>query len=487
MSENNKQILSGSEMTQNRAYCGTKLYFLSVMRIALPVALQAMLQSSFSMVDQVMVGQLGSRSIAAVEIAGKPGFILTCVTGAVAAITGIMVSQYIGKKDAQAVSSSMSVNLVTAVLLASCFAGFGIGIPGKISGIFTEDPKVTEIAASYLRVIALAYLPMAVSTILAVRIRCMERAAWPLYVSIVSALLNTGLNWLLIFGHCGFPQLGVLGAAIASVISQAAGMILMILVYLRVVKMETSYDRETVKLLKDGEGFPDQSSGTGKVYFSFDLGKNGFRQYAAMLLPVVLNEFLWSVGENVNTYVYGHVGTGELAAMALTGPVQGLMIGALSGISQAAGILVGKRLGEEEYEKGYEESKLLCIYGLAGAILLSLLLIVLRAPYTRIFHVEGEVRQTAQQLLLAFAVLAPVKVENMILGGGIVRSGGRTKYIMMVDMIGTWLIGVPLALFTGLVLHLPIVLVYFILSQEELVRLIITLFIFRRKEWMQTL
>ena len=487
MSKNKKQTLSGSGTTQNRAYYGTKLYFLSVMRIALPVALQAMLQSSFSMVDQVMVGQLGSKSIAAVEIAGKPGFILTCVIGAVAAITGIMVSQYIGKKDAQAVSSSMSVNLLTATLLAACFAGFGIGMPGKITDIFSKDPNVTEIAATYLRIIALAYLPAAVSTILAVRVRCMECAAWPLYVSIVSALINTGLNWLLIFGHCGFPQLGVSGAAIASVISQVAGVILMILVYLRTVKMGTSFDREAVKSHRDGAGFSDQNSETGKAHLSFHLGKNGFRQYAAMLLPVVLNEFLWSVGQNVNTYVYGHLGTGELAAMALTGPVQGLMIGALSGISQAAGILVGKRLGEEAYEKGYEESKLLCIYGLAGAILLSLLLLVLRVPYTRIFHVEEDVRQIAQQLLLAFAVLAPVKVENMILGGGIVRSGGRTKYIMMVDMIGTWLIGVPLALFTGLVLHLPIVLVYFILSQEELVRLIITLFIFRGKKWMRTL
>ena len=97
------------------------------------------------------------------------------------------------------------------------------------------------------------------------------------------------------------------------------------------------------------------------------------------------------------------------------------------------------------------------------------------------------VKETAAQLLLAFAVLAPIKVENMILGGGVIRSGGRTRYIMMIDMFGTWVVGVPLGLLTGLVLKLPIVWVYFILSQEELVRLLITIVMFRSRKWMETI
>ena len=206
-----------------------------------------------------------------------------------------------------------------------------------------------------------------------------------------------------------------------------------------------------------------------------------------MLLPVVVNEFLWSVGQNVNTYIYGHIGTRGLAAMSLTGPIQGLLIGALSGISQAAGIIIGKRLGQKEYEAAYKESKLLCLYGLVSSLLLSVALIGFRNLYTEIYQVEDVVKETAAQLLLAFAVLAPIKVENMILGGGVIRSGGRTRYIMMIDMFGTWVVGVPLGLLTGLVLKLPIVWVYFILSQEELVRLLITIVMFRSRKWMETI
>ena len=220
---------------------------------------------------------------------------------------------------------------------------------------------------------------------------------------------------------------------------------------------------------------------------SLHLRGEEWEQFFRMLLPVMLNEFLWSVGQNVYTSVYGHMGTQELAAMSLTGAVQGLMIGALGGISQAAGIIIGKRLGQGEYDRAYRESIRLCLYGLAGSLLLSLGLTALRGSYVRLFQVEEDIRETGASLLLAFAVLAPVKVQNMILGGGILRSGGRTKYIMIIDLCGTWLIGVPLALWTARVLRLPIVWVYFILSQEELVRLIISLFMFRSRKWMKTL
>ena len=127
------------------------------------------------------------------------------------------------------------------------------------------------------------------------------------------------------------------------------------------------------------------------------------------------------------------------------------------------------------------------MYGFIGSIILSVTIIVLKAPYVHLFNVVDDVRTIGLALLTAFAVLMPIKVQNMILGGGIIRSGGRTKYIMMIDMLGTWLIGVPLALLTGLVFKLPIVWVYFILSQEELVRFIISIFMFRSRKWMNTI
>ncbi len=434
-------------------------FFRKSMKIAVPVALQAMLQSSFSMIDQVMVGQLGKTAIAAVEVGGKPGFVFTFVSGAVATVTGIMVSQYMGKEDDETVHVSMSVNLLVMLAIALLTTLACLIFPGKLTGIFTGDAAVIRTGAEYVRILAFAYPLSGIASILAVQIRCKDHSEYPLYISAAAAVVNTALNFILIFGHFGAPALGVKGAAIASVVSQVVNLGLMICFYNKI----------------------------NRFRFSLKMNRAEVWQYVTILFPIVFNEFMWTVGQNVNTFIYGHMGTDELAGMSLTGPVQGLSIGALSGLSQAAGILIGKRLGEQEYNKAYEESKKLCLYGFAGSVIMSVILVLCRGLYVGLFKVDANVAWIGELLLLAFAVLAPVKVQNMILGGGIIRSGGRTKYIMIIDLLGTWLVGVPLGLFTGLYLKLPIVWVYFILSQEELVRFIITVFMFRSRKWMNTI
>ena len=437
-----------------------KRFLQDVLRISIPVALQSMLQSSFSMVDQIMVGQLGDKSVAAVEIAGKPSFIYAFVIGAISTITGIMISQYIGNKNREAEEKSICVNFLVMILTGLTFLSvFGL-FRNPFVEMFTEEEQVIAEGSTYLGIISWTFIPLGICSILGTALRCRDKSTWPLYIGIFSALLNTGLNYCLIFGNFGAPRLGIAGAAYASVISQAAGALISILCFYRLY---------------------------GRIRISLSLGKAGYSQYFMMLLPIVLNEFFWSVGQSVYTYVYGHMGTNELAGMSLTGAVQGLTMGALSGLSQAAGILIGKRLGCKEYDAAYEDSKKLCGLGVAGSLVFTLLLILIRNPYVQMFNVSGDVRGIGADILAAFAILMPVKVQNMILGGGIIRSGGKTKYVMMIDMMGTWLIGVPLALLTGLYLKLPVIWVYFILSQEELIRLIVSVFMFRSRKWMHTL
>lgn len=370
-----------------------------------------------------------------------------------------MVSQYMGRQEQKKINTSMSSNLLVMLALAALTVMACFFLPSTVAGIFTTDQKVIATAADYMRILAFIYPLSGMASILAVHMRCYSYAQYPLYISAVGAVVNTILNYLLIFGNFGFPVMGVKGAAIASLISQMVNLLLMIYFYRKYCQ------------------------------FAFDLGMTSseVKQYAVMLFPIVANELLWTLGQSVNTFIYGHMGTGELAGMSLTGPIQGLFIGALSGLSQAAGILIGRRLGKRDYESAYYDSKRLCVYGFIGSLVLSLVLILTRSSYINLYNVDEQVSHVGSQLLLAFAILAPIKVQNMILGGGIIRSGGRTKYIMIIDMIGTWLIGVPLGLFTGLVLKLPIVWVYFILSQEELFRFIVSIFMFRSRKWMNTI
>ena len=441
-----------------------RTFMKTVLSIAIPVALQCMLQSSFSIIDQIMIGQLGSISIAAVGIAGKFSSIYQVVVSAIAVVAGIMIAQYMGKQEQEQVDKSLSVNLAAAILLALGFTAACLGVPELVMGIYTEDTAMCAVAASYLRLIAFTFLPMAGAILLSTMLRCMEKASLPLYASIVAAIVNTGLNYVLIFGKLGFAPMGVDGAAIATVMAQIANFLLILGAFLK------SYR-------KTGSNF----------HFSLRLGTEGYRQYLWMLLPILITEFMWSLGENVYASIYGHMGTIACAAMTLTNPIQGLMIGALSGLSQAAGILIGKSLGKKDYDEAYANSKKLIWYGLCGAVILSALLITTKAFYVDIYAVEAVTKAIASDILLAFALVAPIKVLNMILGGGIVRSGGKTKLIMWIDLMGTWIFGVPLGYLSAFVLNLPIPYVYFILSLEEAVRLLVTVVVFRKKIWIQSL
>lgn len=441
-----------------------KSFYQLVLSIALPVTLQSLLQSSFSVIDEIMIGQLGSINIAGVGLGGKFSSIFSVLVSAVAAAAGIMIAQYIGKKDDKEVSRSFFVNLFLAAALAALFVILCIFFPTQIMGIYTKDTMTRAAAVMYLRILALSYIPIAVTTLLSTLLRCIDAAVAPLYATIFAAVINTGLNYVLILGKFGFPKMGVRGAALATVIAQSVGCLLTIILFFRYYKKKNL-----------------------RLEFVFRLNRSGGKQYLGILLPILICEFFWSLGENVYAAIYGHIGTEACAAMTLTTPIQVLLIGALSGLSQAAGILIGKSLGSEEYEEAYQNSKKLMWCGLAGSVLLSVLLILLSRYYVGIYAVEDSVRELAVYILFAFALISPVKVQNMILGGGILRSGGKTNYVMCIDFIGTWIFGVPLGLLSAFVLNLSIPYVYFILSLEECVRFIISLVVFWRKGWMKSL
>ena len=441
---------------------GQTAFFKTVCALALPAALQSMLQSSFSMVDQIMIGQLGAVSVAGVGLAGKFVSIYSVIVSAVGAVAGIMVSQYLGQEKAAEVRRSFFVNLALAAAIAGIFTAVCALFPETVMRAYTKDAATRQSAAAYLRCISGTFLPLAGATLLSTAFRCAEKARLPLYASILSALLNTGLNYVLIFGKLGFPALGVTGAAIATVASQCANVLLM--------------------LLMARKSRPLPSAGDGGVPARWSWGA-----YLAMLLPLLVCEAGWSLGENVYAAIYGHMGTAESAAMTLLNPVQGLVIGALCGLSQAAGVIVGKQLGGGESEDAYRSAERLLVYGAVGSLVLSAAVVLLRTPYVDIYRVDGAVKTMTRQILLAYALVAPCKVLNMILGGGILRSGGRTKYIMLIDMAGTWCLGVPLGLLSAFVWKLPIAYVYFILSLEECFRLAVSLAVFRRRRWMDRL
>ena len=436
----------------------------SLCKIAIPVTLQSMLQASFSIIDQIMIGQLGETNISAVGLCGNYSLIFSVVIGAVSTVAGILIAQFIGAKDEKEAWSSFWVSLVVGILISSVFLFTSGLFPRQIIGLYTSDVSIIESGAMYFKVVAFSYVPMAVSMVLSAWLRCKEHATIPFLASFGAVAVNTGLNYVLIFGKLGFAAMGIKGAATATLISQIFNLMLIFIGFLICIR-------------KDGD----------RPIMSMHFQKITVKDYFIMIMPILVSEFLWSLGQNVESAVYGHLGTDNLAAYTLTCPIQGLIVGALSGLSAAAGVMVGKRLGKKDYDKAYIESKKIMYLGLIGSAIVAALLAMMAGAYTGLYHVENNVKELGKILLVVFALYAPVKVENMILGGGIIRSGGNTRVIMIIDIIGTWGIGIPLCFLAAYVFEWGIVGVYALLTTEEIFRLVVSLVIFKRRKWMISL
>ena len=436
----------------------------SLCKIAVPVTLQSMLQASFSIVDQIMIGQLGETNISAVGLGSNFSLIFSVVIGAVGAVAGILIAQFMGAEDKKEAWCSFDVSLICGIMISALFLLAAGAFPLQILGLYTEDMSIINTGAVYFRIVAFSYIPMAVSNILSAWLRCREHATIPFLASFGAVAVNTGLNYLLIFGKFGFPRMEIKGAAIATLISQLFNLVFIVIGFV-------------VCNRRDGD----------KPVLSLHFKKITIRDYLVMIMPILVSEFLWSLGQNVESAVYGHLGTSNLAAYTLTGPIQGLIVGALSGLSAAAGVMIGKRLGRKEYDEAYAESKKIMYAGLAGSVVVASLLILLAGVYTGLYRVDNSVKELGRILLIVFALYAPVKVENMILSGGIIRSGGNTKIIMVIDIVGTWCIGIPLCLLAAYVFRWGIVGVYALLTTEEIFRLAVALVIFRKRKWMISL
>lgn len=433
-------------------------FYKTLLKIAIPVTLQSMLQASFSIIDQVMIGQLGEASISSVGLCGNFTLIFTVIIGAVSTVAGILMAQFIGSNDKREAWCSFWVSTLTSIIISSLFFLSSFLFTKNILNLYTRDFEVIDVGQVYFKIIAFTYIPIAIANIVSSYLRCIEHATIPFISSFISVLINTSLNYILIFNY----DLGIKGAALATLISQLVNLLFIIIGFVYVTRKD-------------------------KPIVCLKFNKLSLNDYLIMIFPILISEFLWSLGQNVESSIYGHLSTSSLAAYTLTCPIQGLFVGALSGLSAAAAIMIGKQLGKKDYDGAYNDSKKIMYLGLVLSICISFILMIFAGNYTNLYKVDNYVKDIGKTILIIFALYAPVKVENMILGGGIIRSGGNTKLIMIIDIIGTWCVGIPLCLIATYIFKWDIVGIYALLTTEEVFRLIVSLIVFKKRKWLISL
>ncbi|MGN9163274.1 MATE family efflux transporter [Clostridium sulfidigenes] len=441
-----------------------KKFYKMVLFLALPIILQNLIASSVNMLDTLMIGRVGEVELAAVGIANQFYFIFSLFIMGISSGCAVFIAQLWGKRDKNNIQKVLGIGIISSVLITTVFNLVGVLFPEKIISIFNIDPQVIKIGASYLKIVCFSYIFTAISFNYAAALRSVENTVLPMLASFLGLVVNGVLNTVLIFGLLGFPAMGVRGAAIATIIARGSECALLVLY---------TYTSKNILAAKAKDLFNITRELTKSVFVT--------------MIPVLLNEACWGLGNLTYAVIYGRIGTQATASIQICTTIFNLFMIITFGLANVAVVVIGKEIGAGREKRGLLYARRLCVVSLITGVILAVVLAITSPIVLTVFKVSEEVLRNSLRILYVYSALMPLRVFTVILVVGILRGGGDAKYGAIVQGITLWGIGIPLSFVAAFILHLPIYLVVSVTAAEEIVKCIIVVRRYRSNKWINNI
>lgn len=432
--------------------------------IALPVALQGLMNTVINLVDTMMIGTLGATSIAAVGLANKVFFVFSLLVFGIVSGSGVLAAQYWGNEDVKNIKKVLGLALILGVGGSLVFLLAGAFRPAWVMRIFTPSPQTIAEGSRYLRIVVFSYPFIALTNTYVAMLRAVNRVKAPVFISCATIVVNITLNYILIFGKLGMPAMGVEGAAWATLIArifEACAVLLAVYVGRAPIACRLS------------------------EMFGYSAAFLG--QFVRTTTPVIANEFMWGLGVTMYSLAYGRMGDEAVAAITIAQTIQDLMTVLFQGLSAATAVVLGNEMGAGHLDRAEKYAKNFFVLQFAATIVLGALCIAIRWQFIGLYSVSPQVAMDVSRCLIMFVCFMPFKNFNYVNVVGVLRSGGDTRACLLLDTTGVWFIGIPLAFLGGLVFKLPIYTVYALVMLEEVYKMILGYLRYRSRKWLRNL
>ncbi len=439
-----------------------KTFYRNVAFLVVPMALQNLINVGVTAADVIMLGRVGEKVLSGASLAGQIQFIMTLIFYGITSGATVLTAQYWGKKDTRTIEKVLGMGLAAGLATAVVFAVAALGAPEALMKIYTSDPEVITEGVRYLRIVGISYLFMAVTQVYLNIMRSIERVMIATLVYFVSLLVNILINALLIFGLMGFPCLGIRGAAIGTLCAR--------MVETAITLWYARFCNRVVRIrLRD----------------MIHIDRVLFRDYLVYAMPVVLNELMWGMGSSANTAVIGHLGSAAVAANSVAQVARQLATVVVFGISHATAIYLGKTIGEQKLEHARAYAKrfiwLSIILGAIGGLVILASAPLANAGLSLTEDAKGYL--TFMFFVMSYFTLCQSLNTTMVVG--IFRSGGDTRFGLIMDVSTMWGCSILLGALAAFVFHAGVPVVYIILMSDEVIKVPITIRRYLSYKWLK--
>ncbi len=441
-----------------------KYFYKTFFSLYLVVALQNIIVFSVNLADSIMLGSYSETAMSGVSLANQIQFLLHMFVNGAANGLVVIASQYWGKKHLEPIKKVFSAAFLIGAAMSAVLTAAVLIAPEGILGILSDEAEIVLMGAEYIKIMAFSYVIFAVTQILIALMRSVEAVRIGFYTSVLALIFNVSLNYCLIFGKLGFPEMGARGAAIATLISRVAELIAS-LIYVFLVDKRLSL----------------------KIKDIFSLEKAYFRDYIKAGLPLIGSGGSWGVAMTVQTAIIGRLGAACIGANAVTAPVFQVVSVLYTSSSNASSVLIGKTVGENDIPRVKKYAKKLQIlYIVIGAVSCALLLL-LRDAIISVYDVTPETAALATTFINILAVTVIGSSYEAPALCGIVSGGGDTKFVFKNDIIFMWCMVLPLSFLSAFVFKWPVPVTFFILKSDQLTKCLVAVVKVNRYKWIRTL
>ncbi len=449
-----------------KKYIGDRAFYKKVLIIALPVVLQQLLLNTFSIIDTVMVGSI-YRGVAGVGIAAQVDMIIFTIVFGMNVGIGIYIAQFYGAKDQENMKNSFALNIILSVAFVSLMVIVVLLFPEPIIRIFSQDPEVIEQALKYIRISVFSYLSNAISFAFIVAYRNIQKTKVPLYITAFSQSFNVLFNYLLIFGIGPFPELGVQGAAIATVIATTIAVVV-----------------HLIYAIKTKQAFlPKLTNFLACIKPAF------YMKVMRRVIPFTVNECFFSVGMSIYVILISrNLGSDAYEGYRMAETVVNLMFVVIFGVGSSVAAMMGEVLGQKDLQTADKYGNYFLLVALIGAFGIAVVNFAFARPLIWLFQNDSAVVvDNAIRVMYVYSIRLFLRFFVVVLFSTF-RAGGEAKYVMFLDAGVLWIIGIPLAVLVSFVFQVKDVAIFYLIMQlEPLARVIIGLRRYQKRTWIKNL